>query len=68
MAEKLLMEQNEFYPFGATIDSNEEQTSVGFYEGDEFPTSESIIQGLKSSFEKRIYLAKSGALCFCNNV
>lgn len=55
MAEKLLLNQEgEFYPFGSTITTNGEYKEVGFYEGDDFPISKTLINGLKQNFEKSI--------------
>lgn len=53
-AERLLLEQEEFYPFGAYLDNKGILTPVGFYNGDEFPLSGTVIIGLQESFQRRL--------------
>lgn len=53
-AESLLLEQEEFYPFGAYSDNEGELIPVGFYAGDDFPLSNTVIAGLKENFQKRL--------------
>lgn len=54
MAENLLLKQDgEFYPFGAIIDNYGILTHVGHYDGDEFPLSQTQINGLKKSLNKK---------------
>ena len=54
MAKKLLLEFGEFLPFGAYINNNNELVPTAYYDGDEFPLSETLIKGLKLSFEKKL--------------
>lgn len=55
MAENLLVKQDgEFYPFGAKIDNQGTLTSVGHYDGDEFPLSQTKIDELKKFFEQEV--------------
>jgi hypothetical protein len=53
-AERLLLEQEEFYPFGAYLDNEGKLKPVGFYDGDEFPLGETIIKGLDEHFQKQL--------------
>lgn len=52
-AERLLLEQ-EFYPFGAYTDNEGNLTPVGFHDGDDFPLSNTVINGLRDHFQKRL--------------
>ncbi|MEO7983854.1 MAG: hypothetical protein ABI688_07215 [Bacteroidota bacterium] len=54
MAEKLLLDQKEFYPFGAYLNNSGELTPGALYGGDEFPFSTNVITGLKVYFEKQL--------------
>jgi hypothetical protein len=54
MAEKLLIEQKEFYPFGASIDCKDILIPSGFFGGDDFPLSENVVNSLGEYFEKQL--------------
>ncbi len=66
MAEELLIEQGEFYPFGATINNFGELKNVGLFDGDDFPISDVVIEKLKEGFESDIKNGEiqSYAICF----
>lgn len=49
-AKKMLAEYGEFYPYGATLQSNGKIGSVGGYKGEEHPPSQSIIDFLRQAF------------------
>ena len=53
MAEQLLIEQGEFYPLGAYIDLHGKFTYSSFYDGEEFPLSNTVIENLKTHFERQ---------------
>ena len=55
MAEKFLVESQEFYPFGAYIKTNGELVLAGFHDGDEFPLSQTVIDNLKCEFDKSLF-------------
>jgi len=52
--ERLLLEQEEFYPFGAYIDNEGNLTPVGFHDGDDFPLSNTMITGLREHFQRQL--------------
>ncbi len=54
MAEKLLLDQGEFYPLGAYIDIQGEFSYISFHDGDEFPLSNTVIENLQNYFEKQL--------------
>jgi hypothetical protein len=55
MAEHLLKQQNgEFFPFGFKMDIQGQLSNVGFYDGDEFPLSQTKIDELRKYFENEI--------------
>jgi hypothetical protein len=56
-AETLLIEQDEFYPFAAYINNDTNLIPANFYDGDEFPTSDTIIRHTNEYFKKRISLS-----------
>lgn len=60
-AERLLSKQKEFYPFGAYINNAKKLIPTGFYDGDEFPLSETLITGLKNYFVEKIKKKKISA-------
>jgi hypothetical protein len=46
-SEHLLLNFEEFYPFAAKINRNNKLIPVGFSDNDEFPESQTVIDGLK---------------------
>ena len=54
MAEKLLLDQGEFYPLGARIDFNGEFNYSSFHDGEEFPLSTTVVENLKNYFERQL--------------
>lgn len=54
MAQSLLDEQGEFYPFGAIIDNNQEVTYIGASNEDEYPSSHDLISLLDEAFRKEL--------------
>ncbi len=53
-AESLLTDSGEFFPFGAKIYLSGELKPVGYYEEDEFPESQKVIDVLSTVFEKEL--------------
>ena len=54
LANLLLEDQGEFYPFGAYINSNNVITQRLFPDGDDFPLSTALIQIIKHDFEQQL--------------
>lgn len=50
LAEQLLSEQGEFFPYGGAMTPNGEIFSVAAYDGDEHPPSSEVISMLKRAF------------------
>jgi len=46
-AEKYLFEAEEFYPYGVIINQKNELIPISYYDGQEFPEPEIILNGLK---------------------
>lgn len=46
-AEKYLIEAGEFYPYGVIINQKNELIPISYYDGQEFPEPEVILNGLK---------------------
>ncbi|GEO05914.1 hypothetical protein AAE02nite_35780 [Adhaeribacter aerolatus] len=51
-AENLLLDSGEYYPFGSKISSSGKFTPVSFFEDEEYPESQKIINELTSAFEE----------------
>ena len=51
LAEKLLTEHGEFYPFGHAMLKDEQIVSVAAYDGNEFPPSRELIELLEAAFK-----------------
>lgn len=55
LAEKLLIDYKEFYPFGAIIDTSGKAKTVAYSEdNNEFPESVTLIDGLTKHLDKRL--------------
>jgi hypothetical protein len=54
MAEKLLIKQEEFYPFAAYLKNSDELVAAGLYDSDEFPLSRTLIDNFKNHFNLQI--------------
>jgi hypothetical protein len=65
LAEKLLVEHGEFYPFGASLKANDTVAMVSAYDGDDKPESQPLIEllryGLKTSAGKGEIIASAVA-------
>ena len=65
LAEKLLTEHGEFYPFGHAMLKDEQIVSVAAYDGNEFPPARELIELLEAAFKvgalKKEYIGT--ALC-----
>jgi len=51
LAEKLLAENGEFFPYGGAMLTNDEIISVAAYDGDDHPPSEDLISMLQQAFK-----------------
>src|SRR5690349_5014199 len=61
-SEHLLLEFDEFYPFAAKIDQSNKLIPVGFSDNNEFPESQTVIDGLREGLNAE--LEKTGILAF----
>ncbi|WP_143017229.1 hypothetical protein [Catalinimonas alkaloidigena] len=67
-AEKLLRKQGEFYPIGFTVEPNGEIGSISYYEGDDFPKSETLLRHLREITEAKCQQGKSRAYALAYDV
>ena len=58
MAEMLLIEQGEFYPFAVYLDNGGKLIPADFHYGDDFPLSQTLICNFKSYFDPQISNSK----------
>jgi hypothetical protein len=61
-AVQMLTNHGEFYPFGATMDTNGKIANVGGYTGDEHPKSTELIDLLKGAFRRE---GETGKIMAC---
>lgn len=53
-AEQMLIENEEFFPFACTINSMGELVPISFFDGDEFPKSETLIDNLETILDNQL--------------
>ncbi|MBC5993755.1 hypothetical protein [Pontibacter cellulosilyticus] len=67
-AETLLLGSGEYYPFGSKISSSGELTPLSYFDEEEFPESQKIINGLTSVFEDALNKKEVRAYCIAYDV
>lgn len=67
-AESLLTDSGEFFPFGAKIYLSGEFKPVGYFDDDEFPESQKVIDVLSTVFEKELNEKEIRSYCITYDV
>ncbi len=67
-AETLLLDCGEYYPFGSKIGTSGEFAPVSFFDEEEYPESQKIINGLTSVFEEALSKREVRAYCIAYDV
>ncbi|MDO6389775.1 hypothetical protein Q4E40_06530 [Pontibacter sp. BT731] len=67
-AETLLLDSGEYYPFSSKIVTSGELTPVSFFDEEEYPDSQKIINGLTSVFEEALSKKEVRAYCIAYDV
>jgi hypothetical protein len=67
-AETLLLDSGDYYPFGSKISSSGELTPVSFFDEDEYPECQNIINGLSAVFEEALSKKEVRAYCIAYDV
>jgi hypothetical protein len=67
-AQELLAKHHEFYPFGASIDSNGEISQVNASVGKENPHSQEVLDSLVAAFRERALRDRLRAAAICLDV
>ncbi|MDB5264136.1 MAG: hypothetical protein JWQ14_3419 [Adhaeribacter sp.] len=67
-AESLLTDSGEFFPFGVKVYFSGELKPVGYYDDDEFPESQKVIDVLSTVFEKELNGKEIRSYCIAYDV
>jgi len=67
-AEKMLNENQEFYPFASTINLCGEHYATALWEGDDHPSSKTLLDNLEIMLEKQINLKEKRAYALVYDV
>ncbi len=67
-AENLLLDSGEYYPFGSKLSLSGKFTPVSFFDEEEYPESEKVINGLTTAFEEAFSKKEIRAYCIAYDV